>query len=352
MSKLRALKHQMGTGILVLITVLLSGCTDNKVADQKKDILKIGVAIYRGDDAFISSLGVSLTSEGNKLEKRLGRKVIISLVDSKNNQGVQNDQIDNFIKKGYDAICVNMVDRTAAAVMADKAKEAGIPLVFFNREPVKEDIQIWDKIFYVGTDAREAGTLEGELLVDVCGQNINGIDKNGDGKLQYVLLEGEQVHQDALVRTEYAMKTITQAGIQMEKLGNETCNWLRSPAYEAMLKWIDIYGDSVEVVLSNNDEMAIGAVQALKERGMMEDAPVIVGIDGVKDCLELIKKGDIYGTVKNDAQKQAEVILNISVACAEGKVPEGLIPDLKEHYIRIPHYKVTAENVESVLEKK
>lgn len=324
------------------------GCAKTGDKEEGKVPIKIGVAIYRGDDAFISSVSSYLTSGGKALETKLGRKVIVNIADAKNSQGSQNDQVDNFISRGYDIICVNMVDRTAAAVIADKAKEADIPIIFFNREPVEEDMQIWDKEYYVGTDAKEAGVLQGELLVSEYERNPGSMDKNGDGKLQYVMLEGEQVHQDALIRTEFSVKTVLQKGIGMDKLGNETCNWMRSPSYEAMMKWLEEYGSAIEVVMANNDEMALGAVQALREKNMLEGGPVIVGIDGTKDCLEAISKGDIYGTVKNDAKKQAQVILTIGGACAEGKNPKSLVPELDGHYVRVPHYKVTKVNAEAL----
>ncbi|CUX36395.1 galactose ABC transporter substrate-binding protein [Clostridium sp. C105KSO13] len=345
----------MLAGMVILIvgmSVTSSGCIKRRDKEKEKNPIKIGVAIYRGDDAFISSVSSYLTSGGKALETKLRRKVVINIADAKNNQGSQNDQVDNFISRGYDIICVNMVDRTAAAVIADKAKEAHIPIIFFNREPVEEDMQIWDREYYVGTDAREAGILQGELLINEYERNPQKMDKNGDGKLQYVMLEGEQVHQDALIRTEFSVKTVLQAGIEMDKLGNETCNWMRSLSYEAMLKWLEDYGSSIEVVMSNNDEMALGAVQALREKDMLENGPVIVGIDGTKDCLEAISKGDIYGTVKNDAKKQAEVILTIGGACAEGKDPTSLVPELDGHYVRVPHFKVTKVNAGVLLKEE
>lgn len=349
---MKTLWKKAGLIILTIGIMLCSGCAGKKMPEQENSPIKIGVAIYRGDDAFISSLSGHLTSEAKALEAKLGRKVIVNLADAKNNQGSQNDQVDNFINKGYDVICVNMVDRTAAAVIADKTKEAGIPIIFFNREPVEEDMQIWDKEYYVGTDAEEAGILQGELLVSAYERNPQSIDKNGDGKLQYVMLEGEQVHQDALIRTEFSVKAVLQAGIEMDKLGSEMCNWMRSPSYEAMLKWLEEYGDGIEAVVANNDEMALGAVQALREKNMLKNGPIVLGIDGTKDCLEAISKGEIYGTVKNDAKRQAEVILTIGGACAEGKKPSDMVPELEGHYVRVPHYKVTLVNANVVLKQE
>ena len=189
---------------------------------------------------------------------------------------------------------------------------------------------IWDQTYYVGTDAREAGKLEGQIVADAWKSQESRIDKNGDGKLQYVMLEGEQVHQDSLIRTEYSVKTILNEGIVTEKLASGTGNWMRSPAYELMQEWIGQYGSEIEVVLSNNDEMAMGAIEALEENGMSGgNGPIVVGIDGTEDGLEKIIKGEMAGTVMNDARGQAESILGIACACAEGEDPKQEVPELK-----------------------
>ena len=350
---MKKMKSRIASICLALcLAALMAGCAGVEKKEEKTGI-KIGVAIYRGDDAFISSLCASLENEVKDKEEKLGKKVVVNIADAKNSQSSQNDQVDDFISKGYDAICVNMVDRTVAAVIVDKAKEAGIPIIFFNREPVEEDMAIWDQTYYVGTDAREAGKLEGQIVADAWKSQESRIDKNGDGKLQYVMLEGEQVHQDSLIRTEYSVKTILNEGIVTEKLVSGTGNWMRSPAYELMQEWIGQYGSEIEVVLSNNDEMAMGAIEALEENGMSGgNGPIVVGIDGTEDGLEKIIKGEMAGTVMNDARGQAESILGIACACAEGEDPKQEVPELKGQYVRVPHAPVTADNVQEFIDYK
>lgn len=350
---MKRLRFKMaGICLAGLMLLSISGCAENK-EDATKDTIKVGVAIYRGDDAFISSVSSYLEEAAKEKEEELGKKIVINIADAKNSQGSQNDLVDDFIGKEYDVICVNMVDRTVAAVIVDKAKEAGIPIIFFNREPVEEDMGIWSQTYYVGTDARDAGELEGKIVADAFKNNSAQIDKNGDGKLQYVMLEGEQVHQDALIRTEYSVKTIINEGIATEKLASGTGNWMRSPAYELMQEWIKTYGNQIEAVISNNDEMALGAIEALEESGMTgAGGPVVAGIDGTKDGLEKITKGQMTGTVMNDARTQAECILEIACACAQGKDPDGKVPHLEGRYVRVPHYTVTPENINEVIENQ
>lgn len=148
-------------------------------------------------------------------------------VDAMGNQNLQNDQVSQFLDRDFDVLCVNMVDRTAAGSIVDKAMQADVPVVFFNREPVEEDMCRWDKLYYVCSKADESGVLEGGIVVDAYQAQPERWDKKGDGKLQYVLLEGEQGHQDSLIRTEVTIKTITDAGIELDKLAGETADWQR-----------------------------------------------------------------------------------------------------------------------------
>ncbi len=168
-------------------------------------------------------------------------------------------------------------------------------------------------MYYVGADASESGKLEGQIVVEQYNKN-NNIDKNRDGKLQYVVLEGEQGHQDALLRTEYAVKTITEAGIQMDKLAGDTANWLRSQAETKMNQWLQIYDDEIELVLCNNDDMALGAIDAYEN--IDKTLPAIVGIDGIAPAIEGMQQGKLLGTVKNDAEMQSELIFELSYRLA------------------------------------
>ena len=166
--------------------------------EAKKEI-KIGVALYKFDDTFISSVKDAINEISDEKSKETGEKITINAVDGQGQQATQNDQVDTFITQGYDVIAVNMVDRTAASVIIQKAQAAGIPVVFFNREPVAEDMAKWDQLYYVGAKAEESGTIQGEVAADYFKANPDA-DKNKDGKIQYVILEGEPGHQDALLR--------------------------------------------------------------------------------------------------------------------------------------------------------
>ena len=178
----------------------LAGC-----AEEEPETVRIGVALYQQDDTFLSTIVQNLEQQAKERETA-DRKLNLNIADGRGSQAAQNEQIERFLKQGYDVVCVNIVDRTAAAVLIDKARASNVPLIFFNREPVEEDLMRWDKVFYVGSDAEQSGLLQGGIVRDVWKADRGLIDRNGDGRLQYVMLEGEPGHQDTLLRTENSIK--------------------------------------------------------------------------------------------------------------------------------------------------
>jgi len=304
------------------------------------------VTLYSQDDTFISSMSQSLEQLAQEEESRIGQKIILFISDSRHNQTTQMDHVDRFLARGCDILCVNMVDRTGAAVIVDKAEAEGVPLIFFNRQPVDEDIQRWEHTYYVGASAQESGTLEGELVLNAWTSDPARWDRNGDGVVQYVMLEGEPGHQDSLLRTEYAIQTIADGGVEVERLARDTANWNRAQASARTARWLEEFGGQVEVILSNNDDMALGAIDALKETERpLEDWPMVVGIDATKPALEALEAGELYGTVFNDAQGQAKAMLDLALALYHGEDPAQAVALEEEHYVWLPYLPVTRENL-------
>ena len=208
----------------------------------------------------------------------------------------------------------------------------------------------WDKLYYVGGDARQSGMMQGEIAADMIRDN-DAVDRNQDGKIQYVLLEGETGHQDAIIRTDSVVKTIKEQGIILERLSFQFANWNRGQAENKMTQLINQYGDEIELVLSNNDEMALGAVAAYDALDYDKDRrPMIFGIDGLEGALDAVQKGTIQGTVYNDRHGQAEQISRLAMTLFQGQtLPKEDLEN--ERYIFLPYQKVTAENVESFMEQ-
>ena len=306
----------------------------------------IGCAIYKFDDTF-------MTGVRNSIMETAKGKARVEMVDSQNSQPTQNDRIDLFITKKVDALAINPVDRAAAGVIIDKAKKADIPVVFFNREPFADEMQKWDKVYYVGARAEESGTMSGELIADYWKSHPEA-DRNGDGVLQYVMLKGEPGHQDAELRTEYSMKAILDAGIKVERLAEDTGMWDRVKGQEKMAAFLASHGDKIEAVLANNDDMALGAIEALRAAGYFKGDKYmpVVGVDATAPALEALKQGTLLGTVLNDAKNQGKATLMLSYVLAQGQTPNkentGFeIVDGK--YVWVPYQKITMDNWEEAL---
>lgn len=302
---------------------------------------KVAVMIYKFDDTFMSY--VRRTIEASAKDK-----ADLNVVDSQNQQPTQNDQVDQFLVQGYSALAINPVDRTAVSVIIDKVKAKNVPVVFFNREPTAADMAKWDRIYYVGAKAEQSGTLQGEIVVDYWKANP-AADRNKDGKIQYVMLTGEPGHQDALLRTEHSIKAITAAGLQVEKLAEDTAMWDRVKGQEKMAAFIAAHGDKIEVVLANNDDMALGAIEGLKAAGYFtaDKFMPVVGVDATPPALDALAKGTLLGTVLNDAKNQGKATFEIVHALATGAPAKtDVAPITDGKYVWVPYQKVTKANYE------
>ncbi|MDD4075505.1 MAG: substrate-binding domain-containing protein, partial [Eubacteriales bacterium] len=240
--------------LIVLIAVLLSTC--NGQPEPMDDTVKLAVLIYTSDDTFISNMMNSLKTIAAQYEQDTGMRINLSILDSKESQATQNDLVSRCLSLDYDVLCVNLVDRTDAARIIDQAMDADVPVVFFNREPVQSDLKKWDKLYYVGADARESALLEASIIINAYQRDPASIDKNRDGVVQYVILEGESRHQDTVIRTEVSVQTLKDSGMQLEKLDGGIANWSRNQAAALAEKYFNQYGDQIELMLCNNDDMA------------------------------------------------------------------------------------------------
>ena len=275
------LSATIGSAVLVL-----SGCSGK--SDQTEKTLRVGVITYTQDDPFINGLTDELKAQLKAMENK-ERRIIVSTKSGNDDQQEQNEKVEEMIDAGCDVLCINLVDRTAPSRIIRMARNEDIPVIFFNREPVREDLMQWEKLYYVGCDAEQSGIMQGEIAEEYIKSHPE-VDKNQDGKIQYVLLEGEAGHQDAISRTEYSVKTLMKNDVILEKLSYQLADWNRGQAENRMNRLISQYGKKIELVMSNNDEMALGAVEAYRKAGYVrEEWPVIFGIDGLEEALEAVK---------------------------------------------------------------
>lgn len=315
-------------------TASVSSATDATVSDVESQVPAggtIGICIYKFDDNF-------MTVYRNKLKEILeGKGYEVSIQDGNNDQAKQTEQINTFITQGVDALIINPVQTTAAASIIQLVKDANIPTVIINREPTGEDMALWDKVAYVGCDAAQSGTFQGELILETANKG----DINGDGKISYIMIQGDPENIDAKLRTEYSVKALTDAGMQVEELDLQRGDWDQAKGQEICATDLSKFGDQVEVVFSNNDAMALGAIEAIKAANRVVGENIyIVGVDALADALAKVQSGDMTGTVLNDADSQAVKAVEVMEELLGGK---SYTPE--EQQIYVDYVKVTQANV-------
>ncbi len=291
----------------------------------------VGVCIYKFDDAF-------MTTYRNSLQEILkGKGYKVTVVDGNNDQAKQNEQINTFITQKVDALIINPVMTSAADQIIGTVKEAGIPTVLINREPTAEQMAAYDKLVYVGCDAAQSGTFQGELILETANQG----DINGDGKISYIMIQGDPENIDAQYRTEFSVKALTDAGMEVEQLDLQRGDWDREKGQTICANDLAQYGDQIEVVFCNNDDMAIGALQSIQAAGRKVNEDIyLVGVDALDAALNEVSNGNMTGTVLNDAVGQATEAVNQMEALLGGATFSSGSQSVYVNYV-----KVTPDNV-------
>ncbi len=283
---------------------------------------KVGVAIYQYNDNFMTLYRQEIENYFKTLETDTV-KYEVTMVDGKNDMGEQTNQIDTFITQKMDVIICNLVQTSSAEVIIDKVVAAGIPLVLINREPLGDNgdesypgIINNPTVCYVGADARQSGTYQGEIVLAL----PNKGDINGDGVVSYVMVVGDPENPDAQYRTEYSIKALTDAGVQVKELVKNVGNWDQTKGQEIVAAALTQYGDEIEVVFCNNDGMALGAAAAIEAAGRKVGEDIyLLGVDALDECQEMVQKGTMTGTVLNDHIGQSHKAVDVAIQALNGE---------------------------------
>ena len=300
----------------------------------------VGVCIYQFSDNFMTLFRTELE---NYLVSQGFSKDNITIVDGANDQATQTNQIQNFITQGVDVLIINPVNSSSAATITDLVVGADIPLVYINREPDADEEARWAdngwNVTYVGCDARQSGTMQGEILVDL-GQDV--VDLNGDGKIQYIMIEGDPENVDAQYRTEFSVKALVDAGWEVDELDDQVGNWDQATAQQLVANSLSAHPET-EVVFCNNDAMALGALQSIEAAGRKVNEDIyLVGVDALTEVLEDVIAGTITGTVFNDHIAQSHGAADAAINFVTGAG--------NDYYIGCDYVKVTTDNAQSVLD--
>ena len=293
----------------------------------------IGICIYQFADNF-------MTLYRADLEEYLGELgYSVTIMDGKNDQSTQTEQINTFLQQGVDVLIINPVQTTSAQTIVDTVSPSGIPIVFINREPDKSVLDSYpDKCCYVGADARQSGTYQGELILDT---DTEG-DINGDGVITYIMCKGDPENIDAQYRTEYSIKALEDAGKTVNCLYEYLDNWDQTLAQQDVANALAQYGDQIEVVFCNNDAMALGALQSIQQAGRTVGTDIyLVGVDALADAVQAVLDGNMTGTVLNDDVGQATAATEATRLYVEGEPVE--------QYYWVDYVKVTPENAADYL---
>lgn len=321
--------------VLVLTMALSLAACGGSGSSSKKDG-EVAVFWYTFGDTYLSSvraaLNTALTNAGVKYQD----------YDANGSQTTQTEQIQTAITKGASVLVVNIVDASsddATQAIVDMAKNANTPLVFFNRSVSEEIVSAYDKAAYVGTDYTQAGHMQGEMIGNYLVANYDAIDLNGDGVISYVMFKGQEGNAEADARTQYGVEdadaVLTGAGKAQLSFydANNTSKYLvdQNGAWSAaqgqdymqtiLAQYSEANSNMVELVIANNDDMALGAIAALQaagyNNGTGKTIPVF-GVDATASAQDLIAAGKMTGTVKQDAEGMAKAIAEVAAAVGEG----------------------------------
>lgn len=305
---------------------------------------EVAVFWYTFNDTYLSSVRAAM----NAALEAAG--ITYTDYDANGSQTTQTDAVDTAISKGASLLVVNLVDSSsadAAQAIADKAKAANVPLVFFNRSIAADDagaeaiISGHGNAAYVGTDYEEAGKMQGDMIGDYLVENFDKVDLNGDGKISYIMFKGDEANAEAIARTKYGQEN---ADAKLEAAGKPALEfydpansnkylvdqngaWSSAAATDylqtALAQYSDANDNMIELVIANNDEMALGAISALQAVGYNneggEKSVPVFGVDATDSAKEQIGKGTMTGTIKQDAEGMANAIVSIVQNMQGGK---------------------------------
>ena len=311
---------------------MLAGCSSSTPASSKGSeggdvkTYNVGVAIYQFNDNFMTLYRNEIEAYFKTLETDTV-KYNVQIVDSANDMAKQSEQIDGFITQGMDVIILNLVQTSSADAAIEKIMNANIPLVLINREPLGDDGDesykgILDNptVCYVGADARQSGTYQGEIVAEL---DDHG-DINGDGKISYLMIEGDPENPDAQYRTQFSIKALTDAGYEVECVDDQIGNWDQTKGQEITANALAKDGDKIEVIFCNNDAMALGASASIKAAGRKVGEDIyLLGVDALDECVEMVKNGEMTGTVLNDATGQSHTAVDVAIKLLNGEAIEN-----------------------------
>ncbi len=368
---MKTLKKLLAIMLVAVIGAGFCACGSGKNGNDSNTSAakgEVSVFYYTFSDAYISSVRSAM----GKILKDGGYKY--NDYDANGNQTTQTEQVQTALAKGSSMLIVNVVDtgsNDAAQNIINLAKAKNVPVIFFNRSVEQSVIESYEKCVFVGTDYEQAGHMQGKMIGEYLVNNYDKTDLNGDGKISYVLFKGQEGNMEAIARTQYAVEdanaVLKEAG-KPELAFYDSANknkylvdqdglWSSAAATNymgtALAQYTVARGNMIELVIANNDEMALGAVSALQSAGFNKDGATVIpvfGVDATDAAKSAIKSGTMFGTIKQDADGMATTITQImknyfsnSANVFDGINNENIVGNWR---VNIPYSVYTAENAQ------
>lgn len=275
----------------------------------------ISLFVYSGEDTFMKGYS-------NQIVESLKDKFEVKMFDGESSQTYQNSQIVSEIEdESSKVLLINLVDRLSASTVIEKAASVNRPIIFLNREPLERDLAGQKLAYYVGAKPESEGELQAKIVNEYFKSNDNFIanfDRNKNKKVDVILIKGEQGHQDTENRSKYSIDTLKSLGYDVNILDASFCDWSREMSLNHFKEIYDEFKDSIDLILSNNDDMALGVIDYLKTLEeydpsipLYEEFYPIIGVDATEYGVEAIRNKEMYGTVQNDYETQVEIIVTL-----------------------------------------
>ena len=342
--------------VLALALILALGCV-SALAEEATEY-DIRALIWKYDDTYGSSVRQAMMAAAEEIGAELGITINLKMYDAADDMAKQVEQATILVGEKPDFVIINLAEVASGQQLVDMFTEAGIPFLFYNKEPSAETVQsvvVDSGSIFIGTTPREAGDMQGEILADMYNADPSSVDLNGDGVVHFVEFMGEPNNPEAIARTQYSEETAIALGVPLEAVLEDpiVANWDTAQANERMTATWAAHPE-IEVVFCNNDDMATGVIAAMNafnyNTGREGDpALVVIGVDATDAAFEAIAAGKMTATVKQDGDAMGYANVRIAVNYLQtGTWLDGLDYTLAEdgYSVRIPYAKITADEVE------
>lgn len=340
--------------LVVLLALVLALSAFSAIAEEEVMEYDIRALIWKYDDTYGSSVRQAMNDAVEEINAEGDVKITLTMYDAADDMAKQVEQATMLVGEKPDFVIINLAEVASGQQLVDMFSEAGIPFLFYNKEPSEETVQsviVDSGSIFIGTTPSEAGVMQGEILADIWAADTS-IDLNGDGKLQFVEFMGEPNNPEAIARTEYSESTAVEMGVPLEAALEEyviVANWDTAQAQEKMTPTWTATEGNVEVVFVNNDDMGTGVVAAMNAFGYNtgnegDPSIVVIGVDATDSALEAIKAGKMTATVKQDGDAMGYANVAIALNYLQtGSWLEGTDYEYAEdgYSVRIPYAKIT-----------